>query len=167
MEPKFLVLDAIKIAGYLLRTKMVEGENSVDIPAFWQAYLTDGRAGRLHQQEFVKNHDEYGACLAMNPENGEFSYIIGVEVKDGAVISEEFQVCDIPPATYAVFSTPPSNEEDFSKNIQGTWCYIMDEWFPKSGYEYAEACVDFELYGEKSMSEAGKVCDIYIPVVKK
>ncbi len=28
-------------------------------------------------------------------------------------------------------------------------------------------CVDYELYDERCMSETGKVCDIYIPVVKK
>ena len=27
--------------------------------------------------------------------------------------------------------------------------------------------VDFELYGELCMNETGKICDIYIPVVKK
>jgi len=54
----------------------------------------------------------------------------------------------------------------FVKNIQGTWVFIMEEWFPTSGYEYAPNGVDFEYYREE-MTEKGNVCDIYIPVVKK
>ena len=71
------------------------------------------------------------------------------------------------PATYAVFSTPPCSRAEFVKNIQGTWNYIMNDWFQASGYEYAPGCVDFELYGEKCMGETGLVCEIYIPVAKK
>jgi len=167
MEPKFVSLDAIKIAGYSIKTKNVEGENSKDIPSFWRRYFSDGLAERLHSSDFVKSHSEYGACLSMDTDTGEFFYVIGVEVNDGADIPEEFYVCEMPAATYAVFSSPPSNEDDFVKNIQGTWRFIMEEWFEVSGYEYAEGCADFELYGEKCMAETGKICEIYIPVVKK
>jgi len=167
MEPIFVTLPAIKIAGYEIKTKNTDGENNKAIPAFWTEYLTDGRVQRLHGAEFLKGHAEYGACFAVNPENGEFSYVIGVEVKDGASVPDEFHTCELPPATYAMFSTPPCTKEEFSNNIQGTWQYIMDDWFPGSGYEYAPGCVDFEYYGEKAMSDTEAVCDIYIPVVKR
>jgi AraC family transcriptional regulator len=167
MEPKIVTLGVIKLAGYRIKTKAENGENIKAIPEFWQAYLTDGRAMKLHGGDFVKKHAEYGACFPVNPENNEFSYVIGIEVKDGAVIPKEFYACEIPEATYAVFSTPPVLAEEFSKTIQGTWQFIYNEWFPASGYEYAPNCVDFEYYDEKNMSDAGNVCDIYIPVAKK
>ena len=167
MEPKFETLPAIKLAGYALKTKNNEGENNKEIPAFWGEYLSDGRMEKLHGADFLLEHAEYGACFSEDPENGEFIYVIGVKVREGAEIPAEFHKCELPPATYAVFSTPPANEENFSKNIQGTWQYIMNDWFPKSGYEYAAGCVDFELYGEKCMGENDKVCEIYLPVVKK
>lgn len=167
MEPKFVTLPAIKLAGYSLKTNTKDGVNLKEIPQFWTDYLTDGRVVRLQQSEFVKNRTEYGACFPENPEDGEFSYMIGVEVKEDAQIPEEFHTAELPPATYAAFSTPPANQAEFSKRIQGVWDYIMQEWFPSSGYEYAPGGVDFELYGEKCMGENDKVCEIYIPVVKK
>jgi AraC family transcriptional regulator len=62
---------------------------------------------------------------------------------------------------YAVFSSPPADEANFSLAIQGT------EWFPNSGYEFDSNGVDFEFYGERCMGKTGKVCEIYIPVVKR
>ena len=167
MEPKFVTKGEIKLAGYAIKTRNEEGQNSTDIPAFWLAYMSDGRQQQLHQSAFVKNSNEYGACFPVNPDNGAFEYVIGVEVKDGVEIPSSFHTCQLPPATYAVFSSPPSTPEEFSNNIQGTWQYIMDEWFPKSGYEYADGCVDFEFYDEKNMENGACVCDIHIPVVKK
>ena len=166
MTPKIIEKEAFKVAGYSIETKNVDGDNNRDIPAFWQAYSTDGRADKLHDAPFITNHSQYGICYNHNPESGGFSYIIGLEVRSGAEVPEEFETLNVKPSTYAVFSTPPASDEDFVKNIQGTWVFIMEEWFPTSGYEYAPGSVDFEYYREE-MHEKGNVCDIYIPVVKK
>ena len=167
LEPKFVTLPAVKLAGFALKTTMADGKNKDLIPAFWTSYMSDGRMKRLHSENFVKNHAEYGACFPEDPETGEFEYVIGVEPKDGAAIPAGYHVCELPPATYAVFSTPPCDAAGFSSSIQGLWDYIFNEWFPTSGCEYAPGCVDFELYDERNMSEKGKVCDVYIPVIKK
>lgn len=167
MEPKIVTLPAVRLAGYSIQTTADNNENSREIPAFWTAYLADGRAGRLHGSDFVKKQAEYGACFSVNPESGKFTYVIGVEAKEGADIPAEFYTCEIPGATYAVFSTPPCNKAEFSKNIQGTWQYIMNDWFPASGYEYAAGCTDFEYYDDRCMGENDNVCDIYIPIAKK
>lgn len=165
MEPKFVTLPAVKLAGCVLKTDTKQSKKA--IPEFWGAYMTDGRMNKLHGESFVKVHSEYGACFPENPETGEFEYIIGVEVHDGTEIPEAYQVRELPPSTYAVFSTPPCGADSFVPSIQGVWGYIMGEWFPQSGYEYAPGGVDFELYDERCMSETEKVCDIYIPVLKK
>jgi AraC family transcriptional regulator len=167
MEPKMVKKETIKIAGFALKTRTKDGENNKAIPQFWQDYLTDGRVQKLHSESFVKSHAEYGACFPVNPESGEFEYVIGVEVKDGNDIPKEYHVCSIPEALYAVFSTPPVDKAKFSSTIQGTWNYIHSEWFPNSGYEFADGKVDFELYDERCMGDTGNVCDIYIPVEKK
>jgi len=168
MEPIFKTLPEKKIAGYVIKTKNVEGENSTSIPAFWSAYLSDGRCEKLHDEGFVENHSEYGACFQEDPETGEFEYVIGVEYKDGVAVPNSYHTCVIPPATYAVFSTPPADAtkgDEFSASIQGAWNYIFNDWFPKSGYEYAAGCVDFELY-DACGSDTNMVCEIWLPVVK-
>ena len=167
MEPRFVSKPAIKLAGHMIKTTDTAGENSKTIPAFWGAYLSDGRMEKLHKEPFLKAHAEYGACFPVDQDTGEFEYVIGVEVIEGAAVPAGYHVCELPAATYAVFSTPPSDDEHFTQNIQGTWVYIFNEWFPSSGYEYAPGCVDFELYDERCMSDTGKVVDIFIPVVKK
>lgn len=167
MEPKFVTRSAIKLVGYVLKTTSAANQNSTAIPAFWGAYMSDGRQKKLHEESFASNHAEYGACLPEDPGSGEFDYVIGVEPADGAVISPDYHVCKLPPATYAVFSSPPASAADFVEKIQGTWQFIFNEWFPKSDYEYAEGCSDFEYYDDRGMSSTGKVCDIYIPVTKR
>ena len=167
MEPIFVALPEIKLAGYRLVTTNDDGASKREIPAFWSAYLADGRMERLHGMDFVKSHDEYGACFAEDPDTGEFPYVIGVEVKESADIPAEFHACAIPPATYAVFSTPPASQAEFSGKIQGTWQYIMNEWFASSGYEYAPGCTDFELYKTKCTGSDDNICEIHIPVIRK
>jgi len=167
MEPKMVKKEAVKIAGFTIKTKTKDGENLKEIPKFWRDYAFNGRQKKIHKESFLKSHDEYGACFPENPENGEFEYVIGLEVKDDQDIPGEYNVFTIPEALYAVFSTPPSDEENFSKEIQRTWKYIFSEWFPNSGYEFDCGKVDYELYTEQAMSESGKVCEICIPVVKR
>ena len=166
MEPIIKAIPAIKLAGYVIKTKNVDGENSKDIPAFWGAIMEDGRHEKLHNESFLKNHSDYGACFAEDKETGEFEYAICVEIKDGATVPPEYHTCEIPAATYAVFRTPPSKDEGFSASIQGAWQYIFNDWFPSSGYEYAPGCVDFELYNEDWMTDDEMFCEIWIPVVK-
>lgn len=167
LEPKFVQLNAVKLVGFAIKTTSTAGENSKTIPAFWNDYMKSGNMEKLHSESFIKKHDEYGVCFPEDPKSGEFEYVIGVERKDDVAIPEAYHVCEIPPATYAVFSTPPSDSVNFVSSIQGTWNYIFNEWFPTSGFEYAPGCVDFELYDDRCMKEEGKVCDIYIPVSKK
>ncbi|MCL1812732.1 MAG: AraC family transcriptional regulator [Treponema sp.] len=168
MEPKMIKKPAITIAGFSIKTKTKDGENFKAIPQFWQDYCTDGRQEKIHKESFLKSREEYGACFPENPGNGEFEYVIGLEVKDGHDIPKSYHVCTIPEALYAVFTTPPvDNDANFSSTIQGTWKYIFSEWFPASGYEFAPNAVDFEFYDERCMAETNKVMDIYIPVVKK
>lgn len=167
MGPKFVTLDAIKIAGYAITTVAREGISTREIPQFWKDCIDDGRLKRLHGESFIKNHDEFGACFPEDHETGMFAYVIGIEVREGADVPEGYAVYELPCATYAVFSSPPVKKEAFSESIQGTWNYIYNEWFPDSGYEYADGCVDFELYGEKCMGDTDNVCDIYIPVKKR
>ncbi|MCQ2009870.1 MAG: AraC family transcriptional regulator [Sporolactobacillus sp.] len=167
LEPRFVTLSAVKLAGFALKTTSSDGENSKEIPNFWNNYMNDGRMEKLHAEGFIKKHDEYGACFPEDPETGAFDYVIGVEPKDDATIPDSYHVCELPPATYAVFSTPACHAETFVAAIQGTWNYIFNEWFAQSGYEYAPGCADFELYDDRCMSDTGKICDIYIPIVKK
>ncbi|GHT69137.1 hypothetical protein FACS1894110_18040 [Spirochaetia bacterium] len=167
MEPKIVNLSAIKMAGYIINTTGKDGENLRAIPQFWADYVSDGRMEKLHGENFLKSHTEYGACFPENPVTGEFEYIIGVEVKDGTRVPPVYQVRETPPAAYAVFSSPPADGAGFSAAIQGMWGYIFAEWLPGAAYQIDPNGVNFELYDERCMLDNAKVCDIYVPVVRR
>jgi len=167
IEPKMIKKPAIKIAGFAFKTKTKNGEHIKAVPKFWYNYCTDGRQEKLHNELFLKNHEEYGASFPENPENGEFEYVIGLEVKEGQDIPKSYNVYTIPEALYAVFTTPPADEAKFTSSIQSTWKYIFNKWLPKSGYEFTANGVYFELYDERNMQNTDKIADICIPVVKK
>lgn len=169
MRPTFVTKPAMKLAGYALKTTSTEGENSVDIPKFWDRYFDENWAHMLHEVLRPVHHAELGACIMDEEAQDYFTYLIGVEVADLNDLPEGIYGREIPAATYAVFTTPAANRADraFTKAIQGTTEYIYNEWFPNSGYEYAPGGVDFEWYDERSHGDHDLVMDIYVPVVKK
>lgn len=167
MQPKFVTLPARTLAGYVLETTTQNAENAAQIPMFWAQYMSSGQNKHLHGLEFVANHAEYGACFALPNEGGSFEYMIGLEYPEDAELPAGLQMRRLPAAQYAVFSTPPADMQNFSKEIQKVWAYIMNEWLPSSGYAFAENCVDYEYYAAQEMPENANTCDIYIPVVKR
>jgi AraC family transcriptional regulator len=161
---KYIDRTAIKLVGYAIKTSSLNGENFKAIPQFWGAYMGDGRMQKLHGENFVKNHAEYGVCLPEDADGG-FEYVIGVELKEDTTADGGYYCCEIPAAAYAVFTTPEADAAGFSGAIQQTWKDIFSQWFPQSGYRIDEAGLSFELYDERSMSDTSKVCEIWIPVV--
>lgn len=166
MEPKLVTRPAFKVAGYVKRTTSVDGANRRDVPAFWQEYLKN-HCEDLHKSLTPVSHAEYGLCMDIDMETGEFNYVIGLEVPEDAILPEGLYTTTVPASTYAIFTTPPSSDADFVSSIQNTWDYVYEKWFPESGHEYALGCADYELYDERCMGETNKQIDIAIPVVKR
>jgi AraC family transcriptional regulator len=164
MEPKIITKPAFCIIGYELRTRIQDGQNHKDIPQFWQQYLQQGLGRKIPNP--VHPYQELGICTNFNPETGEFSYVIGMEVPKGTAVPEGMVSLSLPEEEYVVFTTPKSDEQSFSPSIQSTWNYIFSEWFPQSGYEHA-GTVEFELYDERCHGPENKEMDIYIPVRKQ
>lgn len=56
----------------------------------------------------------------------------------------------------------------FIESIKGTRRYILEEWFPTSGYEIDDTKQDFEFYDERCHTwENDKLLmEIYVPVRK-
>jgi AraC family transcriptional regulator len=164
MEPKLITKPAFHIIGYELKTRNENGQNNIDIPAFWQQYIQNKLGHNIPNP--INQNVELGICTDFCPETGEFVYIIGMEVQEGAQAPEGMVYKSFPEMEYAVFTTPKANEESFSSSIQNTWNYVFTEWFPQSGYEHAGA-VEFELYDERCHGSENKVMDIYIPIKKQ
>jgi AraC family transcriptional regulator len=170
MEPKLIKKAAFKVAGFETKTTNVGGVNYEVLPKFWDRYFAENWGRVLHEEIKPLSHAELGICFPGGLEEGQFSYVIGVEVADFHNLPERLFKGEIPAATYAVFTSPPAERKDnqFSKAIQGTWDYIYGSWFPISGYEFDDKVrIDFELYDERSHGNQGLQADIYIPVIRK
>lgn len=167
MQPKIMTKSAFKVAGYALETTSEGGENSREIPAFWQRYMLEGWGTVLHEKIAAVSHDEYGICFSTDMQTGRFTYCIGVEVPTFENLPKELITKEVPTANYAVFSTLPAARADFVAAIQNTWRFIYNEWLPTSGYEFAENCADFERYGDTCMGDENLVMEIYIPIKKR
>jgi AraC family transcriptional regulator len=166
MEFKIITKPAFQILGYELRTTNQEGKNNRDIPEFWQRYLQQKWGEKL--MEWAISTAEYGICDKFDMATGDFSYIIGMEVRDLAEVPEGLILRQYPEATYAVFTTPKVPIAEFTQSIQSTWKAIFEVWFPHSGYEHAGAA-EFELYDERCWTDRNELLemDIYLPVKAK
>ena len=169
MEPKIINKDAFKIVGYKFDTTLRNNSHSRDIPAFWDICDIEGKEAKLYRTQKSPRHGEYGICINTNIETDEFSYVLGIEVVNFDNALEEMYKLEVPAATYAVFTTPKVNDKDFVSSIKGTWKYILEEWFPSSGYEIDGGKLDFEFYDEQCHPwEYEKLSmNIYIPVIRR
>jgi AraC family transcriptional regulator len=165
MKPKLIRLPVLRLAGFIYNTTTRFGENFAAFPKFWHTYMNDGRMERLQNEDFVKSHVHYGVCFSEDPRTGNFQYLIGMAVKEGAVIPAEYEVRELPAAAYAVFSIVPAEGDDLTAAIYNTWAYIYGSWLPKSGLHIDGRSCDFEYYDDQSSAPAGQVCDVYIPVI--
>jgi AraC family transcriptional regulator len=164
MEPKLTVKPAFHIIGYELKTRNEDGQNNRDIPEFWQQYIRNDLGANIPSP--IHKHVELGLCTDFQPESGEFTYVIGMEVDAGTKPLEGMVYRSFPEQEYAVFTTPKADEAAFTASIQSTLNKVFTEWFPQSGYEHA-GTAEFELYDERCYGDDNKEIDIYIPVVKK
>lgn len=169
MEPRIINREDFKIVGYEFKTTLRNNAHSRDIPAFWDECNIEGKEKKLYDTQKPPRHGEYGICVNTNIDTDEFSYILGVEVDNFDYAEEEMYKLEVPNATYAVFTTPAVVEDDFVKSIQGTWKYILEEWFPNSGYEIDDSKLDFEFYDERCHPwQFDKLSmNIYIPINKR
>jgi AraC family transcriptional regulator len=171
MEPKIIEKDSFKIVGYEFKNNLKNILHTRDIPAFWsQRGLSDGTCEtKLYETLKPPKHGEYCICINTNMETDDFSYLLGVGVDDFKLATDDMYQLEIPSGTYAVFTSTPVDEADFVPSIQGTWKYILEDWFPTSGYEIDDTKYDFEYYDEHCHTwEYKKISmEIYIPIKLK
>ncbi|WP_150275574.1 AraC family transcriptional regulator [Paenibacillus tepidiphilus] len=170
LNPAFVHKPAFKVAGYGIATNVTAGSYTQDVASFWSQYDGENLEARMYAILHPPKHGEVGLCIPAT-EEGHAKYLLGVIVEDFARVTKEMLTVEVPEAQYAVFTTPPvdtsgnEGQEDFVQVIKSTWKYIFEEWFPSSGYVYAEGRPNFEFYDERCHSRVDTVMEIYVPVL--
>ncbi|WP_043612109.1 GyrI-like domain-containing protein [Chromobacterium violaceum] len=168
MEPVIINHPGLSLAGYSIPTRLENGDNLRQIPAFWDDY-----AKRLRQpllDALGKPHaPEYGVTCDFNPETGAFRYLIAMECPADGAPPPDSERRNVAPAKYAVFTTPPAADPaSFGDAIVATWQHIYQNWLPASAKWEHAAGASFERYdGRCAPGRDTLQMDIYIPIQPK
>lgn len=148
--PRFETGGPLLIAGLSERYTF---ETNQGIPLLWQRFAPwigniPGQVGSI----------AYGVCCNADGA-GNFEYLAGVEVASFDDLPAEFRRVRIAEHRYVVFT-----HTGHISGIRGTWYTILNQWFPQSGHEIADA-PDFERYddGFDPQTGNGKV-EIWLPL---
>ncbi|MFD0673108.1 GyrI-like domain-containing protein [Cohnella sp. GCM10027633] len=161
MDYRVVERDAFRIIGKALRTTCKDGENSREIPKFWQRSNQDGTVEKLVEVGGGKE-DVLGVCLDMQVGEEEFNYLIAVAAPSEAEVPEGYEARVIPAYTWAVFTSVGAMPDA----IQTVWNRVFQEWFPATGYEHAGG-PEFELYPPGDVNADDYRCEVWLPVAKK
>ena len=116
MEPQIVTKPAFKVAGYELKTTTRDDASNQEITAFWDR-MTAERLDMLHNTLHSVSEAELGLSFPTDPANGDFSYVIAVEVSDFDGVPAGLFTADIPEAVYAIFTTPANDGKRISRRL--------------------------------------------------
>ena len=175
MYPEIIEIQPFTVVGFTGRHKAPDVRSTHDIPVYWETIDMDYQdpLKRLHDRFNKSGHTEYAVCFNIDPETGEFTYLLGVGVdnpEDLSKIESDMYRMELPGGLYAKFTTPLVEEPKYAQSIRDTWKTAFDDWLPVSGYEFDESRYDFEYYDERDHTYPGRnmqQMDIYIPIRKR
>jgi AraC family transcriptional regulator len=175
MNPIIAQKEPFTVVGFKSRHSFPNVKSTRDIPAFWDTINMDfGKPlSQLHHTFTKSKHCECSICYDFDMDTGEFTYLLGVGIdnqEDMGKIEADMTKIDLPGGLYAIFTTPLTDSENYTKSINDTWSYILTEWLPNSEYVMDESRYDFEYYDERDHAwlHNNKVqMDINIPITSK
>lgn len=154
--------DGFYVAGYVVMTTPTVSSIAQQ-PALWDRVWLTEQENKLYATARPEEHGEY--YISFPVKNDLYRLITGVKIRDPETVADGLYVDWIPGGTYAVFSTPPC-DENFPETILKTWRYIFEIWLPESGYALAEDGIDYEFYDERCHGKPYSM-DICIPIKKQ
>ena len=154
--------DGFRIVGVKLTCPWTpeKQEGFTEVPKFW---MEQGQKGTI--PELCKLMDQQpmgvlGVSVGDWQATGSFDYYIAVS--SSCPVPEGMFSYDVPACTWAIFKyrgAMPHSIQEMQKRI-------MMEWFPNSGYQYADA-PDIEQYTDGDQSSEDYLCYIWVPVDKQ
>lgn len=131
-------------------------------PALWDRVWLAEQENKIYAMAKPQEHGEYYISFPVKPDL--YRLVTCVKINDPESVDDGLYVDWVPGGTYAIFSTPPC-DENFPETIVKTWRYIFETWLPDSGYALAENGLDYEFYDERCHGTPYSM-DICIPVAK-
>ena len=149
---RYITLPGKRLAGISTRTtNAIEMSGNGCIQGLWDRYFT---SGQLPAPEAAR----YGCYTDYTDGiNGEYTILVGHEVAADETLPAGMNSIELPPATYAVFT---SRKGPMAEVVGEAWGAVWG-WNNQNERTFTG---DFELYDERSMDPANVQVDIYIAV---
>jgi AraC family transcriptional regulator len=159
MDYRIVEKEAFTVIGKSIQTTCQDGENTRQIPKFWEECHLDGTFAKL---DFLATSESlFGICLDMQPGQGDFNYMIASQT-DQTSPDVGLSLRTIPASTWAIFTSVGP----MPGAIQSLFGRIFQEWFPATGYEHAGA-PELEVYPPGDTAADDYRCEVWIPIVKR
>jgi AraC family transcriptional regulator len=155
---------AMRLAGIGTRVTSKDGSNFVEVPAFWDAVMRDGRWKALLAKADFARMGVCGLCRDFDMASGTFVYSIAIdepESMEGMPAGSE--LIDVPASTWGKFTS----RGPLRPNIQDTIKRAFGEWLPASDWEHA-GTAEIEFYpASAGLPESPDYwCEYWIPLKK-
>ncbi|WP_024833748.1 GyrI-like domain-containing protein [Ruminiclostridium josui] len=159
-------LPGVKIVGKELRYNMealMKGDNR--IPDFWDKCFADGIFSLLEDQtDFIFDSSYVGVMLDWDKGDGDFSYIVGMLMKDGVSVPEGYYHKDLEETDVAIGWIKGKNTADVCSSAHP----LTEQAIKEKGYKCDNMKWCMELYNcprYTTPDENGHiVLDYYIPI---
>lgn len=153
--------EAFRIVGVKLECPWTpeKQEGFVEVPKFWIKHGQAGTIPALCAQMDQEPFGVLGISVGDWATAGSFDYYIAVS--SSQAVPEGMFSYEIPACTWAIFEcrgVAPHAIQEMQKRI-------MTEWFPNSGYQYADA-PDIEQYTDGDQQNEDYLSYIWVPVQK-
>lgn len=158
--PKIITRPAMNIVGFEIRTKnQDEAGPKGKIGPMWQKFMMEEWFKKFPQSAaqspLLGIYTNYASDV-----NGEYSLIIGKEVKSIESLPSGMMAQTIPASKYAVFTTPKG---EMPGVVVQAWQHIWSLSAKELGGERAYLA-DFELYDDRCADRSNAELDIYISI---
>lgn len=151
--------EAYKVCGISTDVPIRNEATMTTINNFWQNSIGNGKLGQFHRDLGLAYDVRLNAALYDYRENA-YSYMICYETP---LTLKGYTVLDVPPSTWAVFSTSAHMPAATTDQVRSLRTRIFMEWFPASGYMHAGS-PEFEMF----RNDGGMIiADIWVPIIKQ
>ncbi len=162
-------LPGIKLVGKELRYNMeahMKGDNR--IPAFWDKSFSDGIFSLLEEQtDFIFDSAYVGVMIDWDKGDGDFSYIVGMLMKDGVAVPEGYYYKDIEETDVAIGWIKGKDTADVCSSAHS----LTEQAIKENGYNCDKMKWSMELYNCPRFTTPDEngdiILDYYIPINDK
>ena len=141
---------SLTLAGISLRVRTKDSSNFIDVPAFWDKVMADGRWQSLCAKADFRRLGVCGVSRDFDPAAGTFTYSIAINMPPGMEgMPEGSESFEVPASTWGKFTT----RGPLRPNLQDTIKRVFGEWLPSSEWEHA-GTAEVEYYSSIGHADA-------------